>query len=432
MFIQFGKLNFYLLIIVLFPLSKHFIKLLMKGRNNNHSNIVFENFITYFSLIFVGILYLITKILTKTEKTENDKYLEQKEIKIKTKAKENKDNKNINVFQELELKELKKKNIEKRNQYLFIILISYIHFSGMLINNLLKREVSLFKREIPTQLLLNIIVLLTFLLLMLFSKIFLGFTFFKHQYFSLVIILLCLIIFIVQSYIAEQKPLYETIKESLIDFLFIFFYEIFYCLADALGKKYLNKYLDGVYLFLFKFGMVTSIPFLIYDSIAFLCNTDEKYHGVIRAIFRDGMPFLDILLKIGFIFLNNLGIWLTIYYFSPCHVIIYMIIDNFFGIIFSTFTNSSAEKNWQIISYYIIYPILIFFVLVFNEIIIFNFWNLNYNTKLYIEKRTELEKEIINGNELANARSRSSINSVCSQDEPDYTEKNEIDEKLIL
>ena len=119
MFIQFGKLNFYLLIIVLFPLSKHFIKLLMKGRNNNHSNIVFENFITYFSFIFAGILYLITKILTKTEKKENDKYLKQKEIKIKTKTKENKDNKNINVFQELELKELKKKILKKEiNIYL--------------------------------------------------------------------------------------------------------------------------------------------------------------------------------------------------------------------------------------------------------------------------------------------------------------------------
>ena len=46
----------------------------------------------------------------------------------------------------------------------------------------------------------------------------------------------------------------ETIVDCSVDFLFVVCYELFYCLVDVLGKKYLNKYLDGVYLFLFKWG----------------------------------------------------------------------------------------------------------------------------------------------------------------------------------
>ena len=61
----------------------------------------------------------------------------------------------------------------------------------------------------------------------------------------------------------------ETIVDCSVDFLFVVCYELFYCLVDVLGKKYLNKYLDGVYLFLFKWGIIISIPFLIYDLIAF-------------------------------------------------------------------------------------------------------------------------------------------------------------------
>ena len=43
--------------------------------------------------------------------------------------------------------------------------------------------------------------------------------------------------------------------------------------------------------------------------------------------------------------------------------------------------------KFRIITFYILYPILIFDVLVFNEIIILNFLGLNKYTKKYIMKR---------------------------------------------
>ena len=43
--------------------------------------------------------------------------------------------------------------------------------------------------------------------------------------------------------------------------------------------------------------------------------------------------------------------------------------------------------------------ILLFGILVYNEIIICNFWGLNYNTKKFIEQRQNIEKNLLNNNE---------------------------------
>ena len=404
--IQFGILNIYLLIIVLFPLSKHFFNLLIKLRNRDNlpTNIIYEIFIKYLSMILAGNIYLITKLLSRTQ---NDKNLKQKinDLKSLSNEVENDPNISINIYQSIELQNLKQKKNQSIYQFLFMILIAYTHLAGILVNCIFKNEISFFEREknLPTQLLLNLVILFIFLLIAVFSNIFLGFHLYKHQYCSLIIILLCLIIFIIESYESA------TIKDCFTDFIFVFIYEIFYSLSDVLGKKYLDKYLDGVYLFLFKFGMVISIPYLIYDLIAYLSKANDKYHGLIRGCFKE-FPFIDSLLDLGFNFLNNLGIWLTIFYFSPLHVIIYMILDNFFGIIFMTFSNKAAYKNYQKITFYILYPILIFFLLVFNEIFIFNFWNLNYNTKYYMKKREEEENEKMKDNERdSNRTSNSSL-----------------------
>ena len=58
---------------------------------------------------------------------------------------------------------------------------------------------------------------------------------------------------------------------------------------------------------------------------------------------------------------------------------------------------SKEEK----ITFNIFYPILIFDLLVFNEIIILNFWGLNKNTKLYIMER-EINEHKIEESALSN------------------------------
>ena len=86
--------------------------------------------------------------------------------------------------------------------------------------------------------------------------------------------------------------------------------------------------------------------------------------------------------------------WLTIYYFSPCHYIIYESIANFLEIILAKVTEiQGIFSKEEIITFYILYPILIFGTIVFNEIIILNFCGLNYNTKKEIMKREIIDSD---------------------------------------
>ena len=95
-----------------------------------------------------------------------------------------------------------------------------------------------------------------------------------------------------------------------------------------------------------------------------------------------------------FSILYEIGIWLTIYYFSPCHYIVFEMISDFIEVLLTIFVKNDQNKGFdesynfeQKITFYILYPILIFIVLVFNEIIILNFWGLSYNTKAKIRER---------------------------------------------
>ena len=97
--------------------------------------------------------------------------------------------------------------------------------------------------------------------------------------------------------------------------------------------------------------------------------------------------------------LYKLGAWLTIYYFTPCHYIIFNTISDFFDVILSQFVNDDNESNekyhpTQKITFFILYPILIFISLVFNEIIVLNCCGLNYNTKEEIATRGEKDMHL--------------------------------------
>ena len=181
--------------------------------------------------------------------------------------------------------------------------------------------------------------------------------------------------------------IYGFIRLSMIYF--------FFCLHDVLGKKYLNIYIDGIYLFLFKIGLIGGISFLIYDIIAYLCNVDAKYQGVIRA-FKEA-EFLNFVIKFINSSIFDLGQWLIIYYFSPCHFIILKVLLEFAELIITLIKNENNENKYetgQKITFVILYPLLIFAILVFNEILIIRCGTLEYNTKKYILKREEIDGEI--------------------------------------
>ena len=83
--------------------------------------------------------------------------------------------------------------------------------------------------------------------------------------------------------------------------------------------------------------------------------------------------------------------------FSPCHFIISESISQ----ILSTIINNSLEgySTAAAIVIYILFVIIIFASLIYNEIIILKFWKLNINTKKHITKRSNSELLLMFKNE---------------------------------
>ena len=176
-------------------------------------------------------------------------------------------------------------------------------------------------------------------------------------------------------------------------FLYYYSYEKLYCLYDIIGKKYLNNFMDSVYLLLFKIGITGLIPLLFYDGIFYLCGIDDSYHGIFRTLI-DNFKILYILRDLFFSMIYTIGMWLTINYFSPCHYIIMDIFENLLEILYIEIKGKKETEKFkkeQLNTFYILYPILIFDTLVFNEVFILKFLGLHENTKKYIMERGKKE-----------------------------------------
>ena len=80
--------------------------------------------------------------------------------------------------------------------------------------------------------------------------------------------------------------------------------------------------------------------------------------------------------------------WLTVYYFTPCH----FFISEYFSEYINYWMNSINSKEdfysiYNVIIFSIAYFIIICCCLIFNEVIILNFCGLDYNTSKRIKER---------------------------------------------
>ena len=382
MFIQFGILNKKYLTVFITPFILAFKTFLSK--KDEYNNPFYRVFINFLSLIFCGNIFLISKFLTKSEKknhkNKSSKIIEQNSFN------DNKLEKPKTFKDQIEEEEIEKRNQYKKrekNKNIYIFLLSCLQMIGELIQKLTKNHIIKgFSSNIP--------VLLELFFFIIFSMIFLNYSLFIHQYSSLFIFFICHIIFFIQTIHYTEDI---TIKDAFKSFLYIYSFQKSYCLLDIFGKKYLNTFTDNIYLIMFKVGIFGLIPLLLYDIICNVCGFDDKYHGIFKTIFHH-FDILKSLRDLSFSVIADIGIWLTINYFSPCHYLIIEIIRNFLNIYLDYAKNKEFfYSNEQIITFSVLYPILIFDLLIFNEIIILNFCGLNKNTRLYIMDR---EKNDIN------------------------------------
>lgn len=380
MIIQFGILNLKYLLIFCTPfihVTRGFLR-----NNNENNNKFYAIFINFLSLTLCGIINLIYNFLTKSERNKLRKKTELISLNEK-----NLENKNSLKAQYLEYKknyELKLKRKNKIKKMCDVLIISSLKMIAGLIK-------TIFKDNRNKQLEHSLLIILELVFLIIFSMLYLNYSLFRHQYASFLIFLLFHIIFLIQSimYLNDMNKL--TIISLFQSFLYYFLYEKLFCIYDIIGKNYLNSNLDNIYLFLFKIGITGLIPLLIYDLIGYICGLDDRFHGIIKTIINN-FKIMDFICDLFFSIVFDISLWLTIYFFSPCHYIILDILKNFLKIIVKLIQHKeNIYSKEQLITFYILYPVLIFDSLIFNEIIILNFLGLNKNTKLNIMKRGRLD-----------------------------------------
>ena len=181
-------------------------------------------------------------------------------------------------------------------------------------------------------------------------------------------------------------------------FWYYLVYYSLYCSFDILLKKYFLVYFYSIYFVILMIGANIFIPLLIYDIIAFYINKDASgiIIGLINNVNSVKNAFLfiaDLLLS----FITNLGIFWTIYYFTPFHLIICEFISEIifyyvqlvqFKIKGKTNFPYLYERN-NIIIFTFIFFINLLCSLIFNEIIILKFCKLEFYTKKYIKDRAD-------------------------------------------
>ena len=144
--------------------------------------------------------------------------------------------------------------------------------------------------------------------------------------------------------------------------------------------------MDGVYLFLFKMGIIPLICFVTYDVITYFFFP-KLPNGIIeniKNINKDSEKLLYILLTFFKDIIFEIELWLTIYYFSPCHFVIINVLLEM--CVIGKYIIDGKTNMIQIITYAVLYPVLFFAILIFNEIIILHFCGLKVKNKKYLMK----------------------------------------------
>ena len=386
MIISFGKIQKRLFIIFIFPIFLQFRRILRKNEDKFGLFNIFKN---YLAITLCGILYLIISIKFRKKKKKiikssySDNSINSSNLNNSSSSNNSELTQKrslctmLKIEKELENRNIKTIKAQKQKQILPTLLISVFQLIATCIKNL-------WIIDIYKDLKYNIQNLIQLLLLVILSIIFLKFTVYSHQIVSIIIIAICLSIFFVNTVIYDNLGIIEIIDE-IIYYIAI---QTFYCLSNVVGKIFLNNYFDNIYIFLLYIGLISLIPLIIAGIVFSFVNSDEKFK-----IFQyiPNINIIYFILDIFFTCLFQIGFWLTIYYFSPCHYIIFETIGNILDVSYSIINNgNSFHKNEQI-SFIILYPIILFSVLVFNEIIILNFCGLNYNTKIEIMKREKMD-----------------------------------------
>jgi len=398
MLIGFSKLNSKLLILAIFPIFDPIRKIFDEKREDKYNdNNFFKLFRFYLSYVLSIIFIAIIKFRTKDEKKiklfnklKNIKLKKKKEEKIDEDSDVTKsDGSNWINPQDKVKKDLKKEKITKKIIFigLLIAILLILNIFNIIFRDKYSDEGWNFILHIGKQSFGVFFEIIYFIILSMYTM---KYKIYRHHFVSLIVILLNLILLIISFIICFPDCTIQTI-------FYYFFYSFLFCLYCILGKKYLNLFSNSPYNIMLYIGITSTIILFIYDITIFSVfdNNDDNNnkYGIIfgfknmTSIFSIFIFIFDVVCN----FFSNIGIWMTLYYYSPFHYIISESISEYLFILYDYILFKRDYKFSDIMLYTIIYIINFIFSLIFNEIIILKFCGLNYNIKENIEEREQID-----------------------------------------
>ena len=393
--------NYKILFLLIFPIVFQFespvIELYVKKEKNYLFFKIFKIFLSYlFFIILLLIINYRTRKISKKKKSEEDK---NKTIDNDTNySNENENENKDDLLDQIEI-ELKKKKLKTiRKNMLALLGLSLTDLIAYFINYYEYDEKEEEHRIFFFHTIGIVFEIITFGLL---SYFLFNQKFYRHHFVSSAIIFILLLILFV-SYVLQKSELNYYI------IIHIFLHTLFYSIYNVSGKKYLDEYYKTPYYMLFIIGLLNSILLLLYDIIAYFIN--DTYSGIIKG-FRENidsfLSFVYLFIELIIKFIYTLGIWLTIYYFTPYHFIISDFISELIKF-YIRVIKQSEQHSIYIIVFSVIYVINFICSLIFNEIIILKFYNLHFYTKKYINKRQRIESSLLR-------QSAETLESILSQ-----------------
>ena len=226
--------------------------------------------------------------------------------------------------------------------------------------------------------------ILDIILMNLFSFLLLKYKLYRHQYFSMTIIIIFgLMLNIIEYYKSDDKSNKLNFFEIFIKFLC----EISYSIGMVINKYNMQKTYCSPYKICFCEG---TLELILYIIVLVIINTigveiqGIQYPDNFYELFNNyGIyDFILCFIMILAAFIFNIVLLVTCDYFTPVHILIISIIKECYS--YLQFEKNNAILN---ISGFIILLLIAIMFLIFIEVIEINICNISYNTKNNILKR---------------------------------------------